>query len=348
VEDRYTFGGGDANLHGYWTGFSDLGAGFKAVTAAGTQVYGLGPDNHVYALNAVTGKTDVGGYTPTMALGGDAVDVAIGSDNSVYVDEESPNGSWTGAIDLGGTLKSIATVQTGNGLPVVFAIDFANLVWANEQTPFGGWTGWEELPTSIQASKIVGAVAPNGAPEVIASNASGAVFTTSQNPNGSWNGWYATGGVVKSFAVTQDPSGGAAIAAIGMDNTIGVDQQRADGTWSGFTSLGGSFQSVSAAQAPDGGVAIVGLGTNGNVSVDEESFGVNEMNYGSAAGWNGLVNLGGDYTSVEAINSGFGTLEILTMDTSGNESLDAQMTNDQWIGFTVIATPSKTSSSTTS
>jgi hypothetical protein len=268
---------------------------------------------------------------------------------AVYVNEQNPNGSWTGAIDLGGTLKSISTVQTGNGLPVVFAIDFDKLVWANEQTPSGGWTGWKELPTSIQASKIVGAVALDCAPEVVASDIDGNVFVTPQNPNGSWNGWHTTGGVVKSFAVAQDPSGGAANAAIGVNNTMRVDQQRAGSTRSGFAGLGGSFQSVSAARAPDGGLAIVRLGTNGSVSVDEESFGVNENDYGDyAAGWNGFVNLGGDYPSVEAINSSFGRLEILTMGISGNESLDAQPANDQRIGFTVIATPSKTSSSTTS
>ena len=124
------------------------------------------------------------------------------------------------------------------------------------------------------------------------------MFVSSQNPNGSWNGWYTTGGVVKSFAVAQDPSGGAAIVAVGMDNAAWVDEQRADGTWSGFASLGGSFQSISAAQAPDGGLAVVGLGTDGTVSVDEQGFGVNETNYGSASRWNGFVNLGGDATSV--------------------------------------------------
>ena len=268
-----------------------------------------------------------------MALGGYAVDVAIGSHHSVYVDEQNPDGSWTGAIDLGGYVQSISSVKTSNGLPVVFGIDPDGGVWADEQTPFGDWTRWEELSSQFLADKVVGAVAANGEPEVIATDIHGDMSVASQNPNGSWNGWYTTGGVVKSFAVTQDPSGGAVIAALGMDNAIWVDEQRADGSWTGFLSLGGSFQSVSAAQAPDGGVAIVGLGTNNSVSVDEQSFGVSEANYGSAASWNGFVNLGGDFTSVMAVNSGSGMLEVITQDSSGTESTNTQGTNDEWSGF---------------
>ena len=163
VEDRYTFGGGDSNIHGYWTGFADLGSGFKAVTAAGTQVYGLGPDNHVYAINPGSGKTDVGGYTPTMALGGNEVNVALGSDHSVYVNEQNADGSWTGAIDLGGYLKSVTAEKTRNGAPVVFGIDYNDDVWVDEQTPNGTWSGWNELPTQILAANAVGAIAPDGA-----------------------------------------------------------------------------------------------------------------------------------------------------------------------------------------
>jgi hypothetical protein len=343
VEDRYLFGGGDANRYAYWTGFQNLGSGFKAVTAAGTQVYGLGPDNHVYSISPTSGKTDVGGYTPTMALGGHEVDVALGSDHSVYVDEQNADGSWTGAIDLGGYLKSVSAFKTPNGAPVVIGIDYNHDVWVDEQTPYGTWGGWTELPAQILADKAVGAIAPNGAPEVVASDINGSVFVTTQNPNGSWNGWYTTGGVVKSFAVAQDPSGGAAIAAVGMDNAAWVDEQRADGTWAGFTRLGGSFQSISAAQAPDGGLAIVGLGTDGTVSVDEQSFAVNEANYSSAASWNGLVNLGGNFTSVMAVNSGFGTLDVITQDSSGNESVNIQTTGSKWSGFMAFAKPKTTS-----
>jgi hypothetical protein len=342
--DRYTFGGGDANRYAYWTGFQNLGGSFKEVTVSGPQVYGLGPDNHVYAVNPGFGKTDVGGYTPSMALGGNAVDVAIGSDHSVYVDEQKSDGTWTGAVALGGYVKSVAEVTTPNGAPVIFAIDPLGGVWADEQTPYGNWTGWNELPTTIQAVKVLGALAPNGEPEVVASDANGNVFVTSQNTDGSWNGWYTTGGVVKSFAVAQDPSGGAAIVAVGMDNAAWVDEQRADGTWSGFGSLGGSFKSVSAAQAPDGGLAIVGLNMDGTVSVDEQSFGVNETTYGSAAGWNGFVNLGGNATSVTAVNSGFGVLDVITQDSAGDELADVQMTGGQWSGFMTVATPPKKSS----
>ncbi len=136
----YNFRGADTSGGGYWTGFNDLGSGYKEVTVAGPQVYGLGADNHVYAINPGSARTDVGGYVASMALGGYAVDVAIGSDHSVYVDEQNPDGSWTGAIDLGGYVQSISSVKTSNGLPVVFGIDPDDGVCADEQTPFGDWT----------------------------------------------------------------------------------------------------------------------------------------------------------------------------------------------------------------
>jgi hypothetical protein len=346
--DRFTFGGGDANRYAYWTGYQKLGGPFKEVAVSGSQVYGLGADNHVYAINPGSGNTDVGGYTPSMALGGNAVDVAIGADHSVYVDEQASNGNWTGAISLGGYVKSVSEVTTPNGAPVILAIDPLGGVWVDEQTPYGYWTGWNELATSVLASKVVGAVAPNGEPEVVASNSNGNVFVSTQyqTPNNSpaFSGWYTTGGTVKSFAVAEDPSGGAAIVAVGMDNAAWVDEQRADGTWSGYGSLGGSFQSISAAEAPDGGLAIVGLGTDGTVSVDEQSFTVNAATYGSAAGWNGFVNLGGNATSVTAVNSGFGMLDIMTVDSAGDELADVQVTGGTWSGLVTVATKPKQSS----
>ena len=199
VEDRYTFGGGDANLHGYWTGFADLGSGSRR-SPRRDQVYGLGPDNHVYAINPGSGKTDVGGYTPTMALGGNEVDIAIGSDHSVYVDEQNADGSWTGAIDLGGYLKSVTAVKTPNGAPVVFGIDYNDDVWVDEQTPNGTWSGWNEMPTQILAAKAVGAIAPDGAPEVVASDIYGDVFVTSRTRTGA-----GTGGTPRAASSSRSP-----------------------------------------------------------------------------------------------------------------------------------------------
>ena len=40
--DKYNFRGADSGGGGYWTGFNDLGSGYKEVTVAGPQVYGLG------------------------------------------------------------------------------------------------------------------------------------------------------------------------------------------------------------------------------------------------------------------------------------------------------------------
>jgi hypothetical protein len=327
-----------------------LGGEFKEVTVAGTQVYGLGPDNHVYALNSGSARTDVGGYTPTMALGGNAVDVGIGSDHSVYVDEQNANGSWTGATDLGGYLLSVTATETSNGEPVVFGIGSDEQAWVDWQNPYGQWTGWLPLGGNVvHYQSIVATTGPTGEPEVFVIGNDSAVWVDQQNTDGSWTGFSSIGGQVKSISVAQDPSGGAIVAAIGLNNGAYVDEQTAEDNFTGWAFTGGVVQSLAAVQAPDGGVALVALGEDNAVWVDEQRYTASEANYGTIdSSWTGFTRLGGDFTSVTAVNSGFGTLEIIAMDSSGNEWFDSQQTNDQWIGLTMIATPSTTSSSTTS
>jgi hypothetical protein len=348
--DKYTYGGSDTNRYAYWTGFQNLGGAFKGVTEAEGQVYGLGPDNHVYAVHPGSASTDVGGYVKSMAKGGDKVDIGIGSDHSVYVDEQHPNGSWSGTINLGGSMQSIAAVHTSNGVPVVFGIDFNDAVFVDEQTPSGAWSGWVPLGAYVvDHQSIVATTGPTGGPEVFVIGNDSAVWVDQQNPNGSWTGFSSLGGQVKSISVAQDPSGGAVVAAIGLDNGAYVNEQTAQGNFTGWAFTGGVVQSLSVAQAPDGGLALVALGEDNAVWVDEQSFTASEASFGRIdSSWTGFTTLGGDFTSVTAVNNGFGTLEIVAMDSSGNEWFDAQSTNHKWDGLVKIASPPSTSSSTTS
>ena len=195
-----------------------------------------------------------------MAVGGDKVDIGIAADHSVYVDEQNPNGTWSGTIDLGGYLQSISAVQTENGLPVVFGIGSDDAAYVDEQMPSGAWTGWVWLGGNVvDYQSIVATTGPTGAPEVF---------------------------------------------VIGNDTAV----------W-----------------------------------VDEQSFTANQADFGTIdSSWTGFTRLGGDFSSVMAADNGFGTLEIVAMDSSGNQWFNAQGTNDLWDGLVQIAEPSTASSSTTS
>ncbi len=346
--DRYVLAGSESSRPSGWSGFETVASGYKEVTVAGSQVYGLGPNNHVYAINPGSAPTDVVGYVATMALGGNATDVGIGSDNSVYVDEQNPDGSWTGETDLGGDMLSVTATKTSNGETAVFGIGSNEEGYIDEQNDYGIWTGWLPLGGNVvHYQSIVATTGPTGEPEVFVIGDDNAVWVDEQTSNNVFDqtGFFSLGGQVKSISVAQDPSGGAVVAAIGLNNYAWVNEQTAEGNFTGWAFTGGIVQSLTVAQAPDGGVALVAIGEDNAVWVDEQSYTASEADYGTIDGsWTGFVRLGGDFTSVEAVNSGFGTLDIIALDGSGNEWADFQTTGNTWSGFAIIASPSTTTS----
>jgi hypothetical protein len=337
--DRYTFGGGDANIHGYWTGFQTLSTqGFTQVTAGLSQVYGLGADNHVYAINPGSTNTDVGDYTPTMTMDPGSFTFTIQPDHSVYVNAVDAYGNPYG-YSLGGYVLSIASTRTENGLAQVFAVGGGGYIYANEQMPGGAWTGWTYIEGQVTNAQSLAAVkGPNGLPEAFVIGNDHALYVNQQNTDGSWTGFTSLGGQVSSISVAQDPSGGAAVAAIVLNGDAAfVNEQRSDGSFGGWAFTGGLVQSLTAVQAPDGGVALVAVGMDDAVWVDEQSFTASEIDFGFIdSSWTGFSSLGGNVTSVSATNNGFGSLEIFTEDVSGTQSTNTQKSGGIWSGFTVL------------
>src|SRR5262249_792648 len=132
----------------------------------------------------------------------------------------------------------------------------------------------------------------------------------------------------------------------GLNNGAYVNEQTSLGNFTGWAFTGGVVKSLTAAQAPDGGVALVAIGEDNAGWVDEQGYTASEADYGTIdGGWTGFSSLGGNDPSVTALNTGFGTLDVIAQDSSGNESLDIQTTGRKWSGFMAYAKPSTTTSS---
>ncbi len=130
------------------------------------------------------------------------------------------------------------------------------------------------------------------------------------------------------------------MAAIDLKGGAWVNEQTAEGNFAGWAFTGGVVQSLAAAQAPDGGVALVAIGLDNAVWVDEQCFTASEADFGTIDGsWSGFSSLGGNAAWITALNSGFGTLDVITQDSSGNEWVNIQKAGGKWSGFVAYANP---------
>jgi hypothetical protein len=335
--DMYKVTGPGNNEHAAWTGFQEQGTqGFKQVTAGGGQMYGLGADGHVYAINPTGTNTDVGDYTSSMAANSFSFTLTNGNISMTTMYANGTTSVWPFAGNWVPML-SMAPVTNADSV-TVFAIGADHQGYYDYMPKNGTNTGWRALGGVVNDyQSIVSTTGPNGQPEVFVIGNDNAVWTATINSDGTSAGFSSLGGQVRSLSVAQDPSGGAVVAAIALNGYAAyVNEQRADGSFAGWTFTGGLVKSLTAVQAPDGGVALVAIGMDNAVWVDEQSFTAAEAGYGTIdSSWTGFYSLGGSVTSVTAFDNGFGSLEILTQDTAGTQSTNTQTPNG-WTGFQVV------------
>jgi hypothetical protein len=220
-----------------------------------------------------TGWVDLGGYAKSISVTTDGAGLpaifCIMSDNSVHVNEQNANGSWTGWIYFGAStgFQSISAATSPTNTAEVFAIGFDNAVYTLSQNPDNTWTGWTNLGGSV--TQISATSVPNFGTAVFAIGAYNQTFVNELS-NVGWSGWTDLGGQVKQIAAASSSYDNPEVFAIGMDNAVYVQSEANNTTWSGWTDLGGSAKSI--VTQPFALSTVYAIDASNNIAVDTYHF----------------------------------------------------------------------------
>jgi hypothetical protein len=294
----YAIGKDDAVYVNHGAGFIDLGGYAKQIsaTALGT-VYAIDSDNSVWEYASKSGVVHLGGYALEISAGlddnGNPEVYAIGSDNSLYVDDGSgfvnlggyvkqisatvqgtvyaigmddavyANVNGGGFIALGGYAKEISAGMDSNGNAELFALGQDNSLYVNHGSgfiPLGGYLRDIAAPT-------VGAAVPGDLVFGITSDHTGylnqgGVYT---NLGGYIQVSNQAGATITAVSwQTTSGAGYDALYAIGMDDAVYVSVDGGPYTW-----LGGYAKQISASLDANGNPEVYAIGMDDAVYLDD-------------------------------------------------------------------------------
>jgi hypothetical protein len=345
---------GTGHWYMYWGTFL-VAAGNNQVTAT------VDPDQSVpessYADNSrsFTFSASPTGMNPWSSIGGQALSAttaldangnldafAIGSDNGVYYQLQTPGGDWSGWIALGNAATSISAIRDSLGDLDVFAIGTNRAVTYDSQLPNGSWSGWINL--GEQALSLSTALDSKGDLDVFVVGTNHAVLYTLQTPQKAWSGWTSLGGTAaQSVSASLDGKGDLDVFAIGTSQAVYYRSQTSPGgLWSGWAGLGGSAKSITTILDAKGNLDLFDVGT------DQVVYERSEVAIGKWTSWTSLTgsNYIDKFLSVSATLDAQGDLALFAVGTDNamyyqvalpGGSLGGWMPLDGWVNSPISA-----------
>jgi hypothetical protein len=308
---------GTGHWYMYWGTFLAT-EGTNQVTAT------VDPDQSVeessYADNSrrFTFSANPTGMNPWTGLGGQALSIstardangdvdvfAIGTDQGLWYQSQTPNGTWSGWIDRGGKVLSISAIRDSNGNLDVFAIGTNKAVYYQSQTPNGAWSGWMGLGGAVLSLGTT--LDATGDLDVFAVGTNKAVYYRSQTPGGTWGGWMDLGGTVLSISPALDAKGNLDVFAIATNQAVYYQSQAPKGAWSGWFDLHGTGASLTTALDGKGDLDVFIVGT------DQVAYYRSQASNGYWSDWTSLL---GDMVSISAALNANGDLALFGVGTA--------------------------------
>ncbi|MGZ5566368.1 MAG: GH25 family lysozyme, partial [Limisphaerales bacterium] len=207
--------------------------------------------------------------------------------------QNSPNGSWTALINMGGitALPNVAIGRNSDGRLEAFCYNTADgTVYHQYQTaPHMGFTTWFQMGASAGVTNLVAVTNLDGRMEIWGIK-NGTTWHDYQTAAGQgWNGWGSHGGTVKAgYTIGRNPDGRLEIFGVGTDGAVWHDYQTAAGSgWNGWGSLGGATMdgNLAVANNADGRLDLYACHSDGHVWH-------NYQIKGGGGAWNGWGDTG--------------------------------------------------------
>ncbi|HZG92446.1 MAG TPA: hypothetical protein VEZ42_19735 [Pseudonocardia sp.] len=218
-----------------------------------------------------------------------------------------PGGSWSRAIDLGGSVASQpAVVSWGPGRLDVFARGTDDRLW---HRAFDGarWWDWTSLGGSLRSAPAVASWSA-GRLDVVVRGSDGALWHRAFDGTRWWD-WASRGGALTSGPAAVSWSAGRLDLFVrGPDEGL-WHQAFGDGRWWGWVPLGGVLTSQPAVAAPAPGLLdVVVVGTDRAAHLRRHS---------PATGWVGWRSLGGQFSSGPGAHADGGVVRVVGRGSDG-------------------------------
>jgi hypothetical protein len=173
--------------------------------------------------------------------------------------QTTPNGGWSGGLNLGGTAASdpVTATNRNKGNTVFARFSDGNLYYRMQTVPGGSWSAWTSLGGPIEGKPAVGK-SPDGRLDVFCRMSDGSIQHRWEASGGGWQAWESLGGASAGdpvVALTWE--GRQELYARGTDDQLYWTYQLNNGSWSGWASLGG----------PVAGQPAIGRGSDGRTEV---------------------------------------------------------------------------------
>lgn len=213
---------------------------------------------------------------------------ARGNNNALYQQTWTSSGSWSGWINLGGTLTSDPSVVSRKADSLnVFIRSTDNALWTKSWDG-SAWSGWSSLGGALTSSPDACSWGSDRL-DVFIRSTDNALWQKTWTSSGSWGGWINLGGTLTSDPAAVSRKGNSINVFIrSSDNALWTKSW--DGSaWSGWTSLGGSL---------GGGPDVCAWDANRlDVFARSSSNTLIHRTWTSAGGWSSWQDHGGALTS---------------------------------------------------
>jgi hypothetical protein len=235
---------------------ADLTAGLGAVQSAGWSSLG-GHD-----LQQIAMGVNYGGRLEAFAVGGNQI---------VYFNRQTPTGAWGGWGNLPIVFaQSISVVSENNGALAVVALGMDNAIYYTYQSQPGtdSWVPWKNLG-GVSLSFVVG-THYNGALEIFTIGTNHQVYKNwesgpdSHSFQGNWDS--GLGRNVRSLAVGNNGDKSLQLFAINADGSVSTDWEPLNQGWQSWKDLGGSaLKQLALANNYDSHLEVFALGGDNQV-----------------------------------------------------------------------------------
>jgi hypothetical protein len=259
---------------------------------------------------------------------------AVGGDNGVYYNTQTPSGSWGGWHSLGGAVESITVASEQDGGLDVFAMGTDRAVYYVKQGQVTAgtetWGSWHRIG-GVALDFAVGAHS-NGALEIFEIGTNHQVFKNWEDgPNGSFQSGFnsSLGGDARAVYVANNRDQSLQVFTINEDGSVSTAWQTNNSDWSSWRSLyGTAIRQLAITNNQDGRLEVFALDGNNSVQHEWETS-VNVPN-----GWSNWSLLGG--FDLQQVTAGLRPDGRIQVEVLGGNSVVYQMTqnyqNGGWSG----------------
>ncbi len=301
--------------------------------------------------NNLTGVASSGG-TAVIKNENNTLEVFVpSSTGDVYHNFQStPDGSWNGWADLGGSgITNLQAANNADGSLSVFGIGTNGDVWyASQNAPEVGWSAWADLTgQSIQPGFVVGQNL-SGLLQIFGVDGSGNVWMNTQTASAGWAGWSEISGAQLNpqLAVSRNIDGRLEIFGLDRIGRVWHNwQQNAGGAWNGWALIPGNLlqPGFKVGQNADGrleifGVEGLGLQILTGLGIPAPALGAWTIAQVAPGGnWGNWQRLGGLVHSPLVVgNTADGRMQLFTTGINGDTWSDWQTaaSGTNWSGWT--------------